>query len=260
MRTEESGNGGNGGNGDGADKSWRDGHLSDGEGSVWEEPFSFGGWDGGGDGDGDEGRSLGGEGDRDPPAPMEVGEIRVLGPPKRKSPRRRQRHLVAGVQARHQAGTEHWRREPVKAPATRQPGNGAEMGGGGVRDEEIVGGDDFDDDEGSCNSRWSLSAEDEAQERNGAENGSRSRRTHGGDDGANSGGDDAFRERPMSAVRRPQGHDPETNSVADPGAAEDGGDGAVAAGGVPEYLEDFFDGLEKEGRGTDAPFAVSSPR
>lgn len=257
MRTEESGNGGNGGNGDGADKNWRDGHLSDGEGSVWEEPFSFGGWDGGGDGD--EGRSLGGEGDRDPPAPMEVGEIRVHGPPKRNSPRRRQRHLVAGVQVRHQAGTEHWRREPAKAPATRQPGNGTEMGGGGVRDQEIVAGDDFDDDEGSCNSRWSLSAEDEAQERNGAENGSRARQTHGGD-GANSGGDDAFRERPMSAVKRPQGHDPETNSVADPGAAEDGGDGAVAAGGVPEYLEDFFDGLEKEARGTDAPFAVSSPR
>lgn len=262
VRTEESGDGNGGNAGGGADKNWRDGHLSDGEGSVWEEPFDFRGWDE------NEGR------EDDPPALMEVGEGHAHGPPKRDDPRRRQRHRVTGRQVKHQqAGTESWRREPVRAPQAMPPrdGSGKKAAGGGVRGQEnVAAGDDLDlDDEGSCDSRWSLSAEDEAapEGNGGATHAQRMVHSSSSRDGATTRGDDAFRERrpASSAETGSPGRGPQTSPAVDPGAVaaveQHGIDGAgEAGGGVPEYTEDFFDGSEREGRGADVPFAVSPPR
>lgn len=252
VRTEGSdggGNGGNGGNGNGGgvDKDWRDNHLSDGEGSVWEAPFSFGGWDG------DEDRSSPREG-VGLPALTEIGEIYVRGAPSGDDPRRRQRHRVVGSQGNNQAGADSWRKDTVQAQAALRDGNGKEMDGSDVRERKHVAGGDLDE-EGSCNSRWSLSVEDEVQERNGSENGFHVQRVHSGD---GTRGEDALRGRSMSAEEKGPGFGARTNPTVDSGAAGRGTDDA--AGGVPEYLEDVFEGSEREGQGNDVPFAVSSPR
>lgn len=337
-------------NEDGIDNNWTDNHFSDVEGSVWEEPFSFKGWDR------DEDRRSPRDGD--PPALVGLGKAHVQGPPSRDDPRRRQRHRVTGTQGKNQAGTENWYEERVTAPATRiaattgaeglrfgggrastekrrplaksggqsgpshpnenlarstndvaqgsknsrrrhqrrQPMSGRdreeddeedpawereeedanasgslieppptlrgrigkETDGSGAREQRKVAADDLDG-ESSCSSRWDLSAEDEAQERNGAENGTRAQRAHSSGDEARV--DDGFRGRTIPADqkgRKGRLHGAETNRADASGTAEHGVDNV--AGVVPEYLEDFFEGSEKEGPGNDVPLAVSSPR
>eukprot|EP00752_Nemacystus_decipiens_P012421 g11004.t1 len=243
VRTEESGGGG--GDGDRADESWRDCHLSDGEGSVWEEPFSFKGWEGHED--------INSRGAGEPPALTEAGETHGRGVPRGDDPRRRQRHRVTGTQLRNETRAESWRMERGQAPAEPRDVGGEKMDekDRGARRKESVAGN-----EGSCNSRSILSAEDEAQEGVCAENNAHAQPLmfYSGDEAT---GDDAFRERLMSDQDRAQGQGPGTNPSVYSGAAEDGIDDAGAAGGAPEYVDDFFGDSEQGGLGDDVPFAVS---
>lgn len=340
VQTEVSGRA----NDDGIDDSWRENRLSDVEGSVWEEPFSFRGWD---DGDEERGFPRGGG----PPVLMEREEVDVQDAPNRDNSHRRHRHRVTGTHGYKQTGAEDWREERVPAPATRTtapegkedlcsggarvstgrtrplvakngdhvrpsragenlalstnevavgsnnsrrqhrrkqlersreqddedlweraeedtnaPENlfeapaalrddgGKRNEGSGVREQRNVAAGDLDD-EGSCDSRWSLSAEDEANERTGAENDTHVQRMYS-DDGAR--GEDGFRGQTTSADAKAQGDVPEANTASVSETAEHAIDNV--AGMVPEYLEDFFDGAEKEGQGNDVPFAVSTPR
>lgn len=242
VRTEGSGGGGNDG---GKESTWRDNGLSDVEGSVWEEPFSFQGWDGDAD------RSPPGEGDL--PALMEVGEVHVQGSSTRDDPSRRQRHRVGGTRGIKQAGVDTWREERVPSPEPPRGGDGKVMGGGGVREPQSLAAGDLDD-EASCNSRWSLSPEG-AERENGAENGPQARRVRSRDE---AGDADATRGQTISAGFQERVNGPEPCAAVGSETAERGIDDAAAA--VPEYLEDFSDGRDKRGRGDDVPFAVSSPR
>eukprot|EP00903_Cladosiphon_okamuranus_P016311 g15043.t1 len=108
--------------------------------------------------------------------------------------------------------------------------------------------------EENLNSRWSLSAEDEVQESNGYEDGSHEQRVYGGE---GTRGGDAFRGPSISADETGPGYGARTDPAADSEAAARGPDDA--AWGGAEYLEDSFEGSEREGQEDGVPFAVSSP-
>ncbi|CAN0352195.1 unnamed protein product, partial [Ectocarpus sp. 8 AP-2014] len=141
--------------GNGNDSGWGHNRLSDFGGSVWEENMSSRGWGG------DDGR-----GEVPPLALVETEELRASGEVNQP---RRQRHWVRS------GGHEHV--EPSMANQRR--GEERDIGShrGGSLEQRSVPRTDHDevvghpgaseslDDDGSYNSRWSLSDEDEAQER-----------------------------------------------------------------------------------------------
>ncbi|CAN0314424.1 unnamed protein product [Ectocarpus sp. 12 AP-2014] len=230
--------------GHGNDGGWSNNRLSDFGGGVWEENMPSRGWDG------DDGR-----GEVPPLALVETEEPRARGDLNQP---RRQRHWVRS------GGHEHV--EPSMASQRR--GEQRDVGshrGGSLEQRpvprtdhgEVVGHPGASeplDDDGSYNSRWSLSDEDEAQERSGGESGASTRQAYAGDA---SGSDDRAREESGWSHREAQEHTWDEDASVASNTKEGGGN---AAGVVPEYLDDFFEekpeGHERE---DDVPFAVSEP-
>lgn len=229
---------------DGNDSGWSNNQLSDVGGSVWEENMRSSGWDG------DDGR-----GEFPPLALMETEEIRARGDVNRP---RRQRHWV-------RSGG-HEQDEPSTANNSRGEESGIESHRSGSLERRPAprtdNGDVVDhlgaseplDDDRSYNSRWSLSDEDEAQERSGGESGASTRQAYAGDAG---GSDDRAREQSGSSRREAQEHCWDEDASVASNRKEDGGN---VAGIVPEYLDGFFEKPEGHDRGDDVPFAVSEPR
>ncbi|CAM9192511.1 unnamed protein product [Ectocarpus sp. 8 AP-2014] len=228
--------------GNGNDSGWSNNRLSDFGGSVWEENMSSRGWDG------EDGR-----GEVPPLALVETEELRARGDVNQP---RRQRHWVRS------GGHEHV--EPSMANQRRgeERDIGSHRGGSlGQRSVprndhgEVVGHPGASeplDDDGSYNSRWSLSDEDEAQERSGGESGASTRQAYAGDA---SGSDDRAREQSGSSHREAQEHTWDEDASVASNTKEGGGN---VAGMVPEYLDDFFEEKpEGHDRGDDVPFAVS---
>ncbi len=162
------------------------------------------------------------------------------------------------IEARENQGHRGVSPEPRPPVATRGDSGEAAaavgmLGASGLREQRhVVAGDP--DDEGSCSSRWSLSAEDEAPEKHGVEIGSRAQRDRGG----NGYNDGDLTGKPISPRgREGQERKQETNpsSVVSETTAR-GEPEEYNAGVEPDYVDDFFDGSD----GPDVPFAVSSPR
>ncbi|CAM9765285.1 unnamed protein product [Ectocarpus sp. 4 AP-2014] len=232
--------------GKGNDSGWSNNRLSDFGGSVWEENMSSRGWDG------DDGR-----GEVPPLALTETEELRARGDVNRP---RRQRHWVRSGGHQHVEPSMANRRRGEERGEERDIGSHR----GGSLEQRLVfrtdhgevvghpGASEPLDDDGSYNSRWSLSDQDEAQERSGGESGASTRQAYAGDA---SGSDDRARERSGSLHREAQEHTWDEDASVASNTREGGGN---VAGMVPEYLDDFFEEKpEGHDRVDDVPFAVS---
>ncbi|CBJ48939.1 hypothetical protein Esi_0102_0023 [Ectocarpus siliculosus] len=230
--------------GNGNDSGWSNNRLSDFGGSVWEENVSSRGWDA------DDGR-----GEVPPLALVETEELRARGD---ENQPRRQRHWVRSGGHEHvESSMANQRRGEERDIGSHRGGSLEQRSVPRTDHGEVVGHPGASeplDDDGSYNSRWSLSDEDEAQERSGGERGASTRQAYAGDA---SGSDDRAREPSRSSHREAQKHTWDEDASVASNTKEGGGN---VAGMVPEYLDDFFEEKsEGHDRGDDVPFAVSEP-
>ncbi|CAM9110722.1 unnamed protein product [Scytosiphon promiscuus] len=128
-----------------------------------------------------------------------------------------------------------------------------------IREETDIVDGGVEDDGDSCSSRWSLSAENEPQERQSADSASPTRQAQhvvGGGSGGSS----------PTRIANPDGerdrHDRQRKVPVEP-EFEDGatfsGSGNHAGGIIPEYTDDFSEESQRRDQGFDVVYGVSSP-